>query len=64
MAIAKTNVPGWKKNMKTGILINANENAVEQAQQARRAWREKKNLENRVNMLEERIQRLEYLLRK
>lgn len=64
MKLVKTNVPGYKKDMKTNVLHNINESAIENAKIARKAWRDKKNAEARILSLEERIARLEYLLRK
>ncbi len=58
-SLLKTNVPGFMKDPKTGVLHNTNEASIKMAQEARRNWKQQKTLERRIEELEERLLRLE-----
>ncbi len=63
MTLLKTNIPGFMKDPKTGVLHNVNEAAILANNEAYRRWKENRGLKVQIEDLEDRIRRLETLIK-
>ena len=59
----KTNVIGFKKNIKTNVLIPDNEEKINQTKTLRAQLKQQKTIEKRIEDLERRIEQMERLIR-
>ncbi len=55
MTFQNTNVPGYKKDQKTGVVINNNESELMAVRNHRKAFKDKKKLEEQVQTLEKEL---------
>ncbi len=60
MSLLKTNLPGFAKDTKTGVIVNTDlETKIKMVKATRQQFKEHKNFEMRIADLEARIARLE-----
>jgi hypothetical protein len=62
MSYQNTNVPGYKKHKKTGVVINKNVSELAAIRKQKQAILEKKKLEDKVRSLEEKVEEQNKLL--
>lgn len=62
MILARTQIPGFMKDKKSNTLINTNQEKIQQIREKRLQYKAQKNLENRVQALEEEMASLRYLV--